>query len=265
MTKKKRFPCPECGKSASGNFCQHCGADLGVASCPECGAPATGARRFCNECGASMRALGGGGGSPRRRSRVVTKGGDVSWWVAGSAMAVLATALAWNVLGNQSAPPVGAAVPQPVVPVSPGIAQATPRQTADQLFNRVMTASDNGDAATVEQFLPLALSAYEAARPLDMDGLFHVALLQRTGDDLEASLATAQEMLQIEPKHILGLNVAAEAAAAMGRDDEAAAYYREVLDNLDAEMARPLFEYQTHSRYFEVTRQEALAFLSERG
>jgi tetratricopeptide (TPR) repeat protein len=179
-------------------------------------------------------------------------------------MAVLATVLAWNVLDDPAPQAAGVVVPQPITAPA-NIAQATPRQTADQLFNRVMTASDNGDAATIEQFLPLALSAYEAARPLDMDGLFHVALLQRTSDDLEASLATAQEMLQIEPTHILGLNVAAQAAAAMGRDDEAAAYYREVLENLDTEMARPLFEYETHSRYFEVTRQEALAFLSERG
>jgi tetratricopeptide (TPR) repeat protein len=188
----------------------------------------------------------------------------VSWWIAGSSLAVVMAVLAWNGLDSSGAQTVGATATPPA-PVLPSLSQASPRQSADQLFNRVMTASDNGDAATIEQFLPLALSAYEAARPLDMDGLFHVALLQRTGNDLEASFATAQEMLQIEPNHILGLNVAAQAAAAMGRDEEAAGYYREVLENLDTEMARPLFEYETHSRYFEVTRQEALAFLSERG
>ena len=105
----------------------------------------------------------------------------------------------------------------------------------------------------------------EAARPLDMDGLFHVALLQRAGEDPEASLVTAQEMLQISPNHILGLNVAGQATADLGRDEEAAGYYRAVLENLETEKVRPLFEYQTHSGYFEVTRQEALAFLAERG
>ncbi len=203
-------------------------------------------------------------GTPSRRRSTSARGGDVSWWIAGSSLAVVMAVLAWNGLDSSGAQTVGATATPPA-PVLPSLSQASPRQSADQLFNRVMTASDNGDAATIEQFLPLALSAYEAARPLDMDGLFHVALLQRTGNDLEASFATAQEMLQIEPNHILGLNVAAQAAAAMGRDEEAAGYYREVLENLDTEMARPLFEYETHSRYFEVTRQEALAFLSERG
>jgi tetratricopeptide (TPR) repeat protein len=137
----------------------------------------------------------------------------------------------------------------------------TPRQTADDFFNRVMAASENGDTLSARQFLPMALQAYEAARPLDMDGLFHVALLQRTGDMFEASLATALEMLEREPNHIMGLEVAAQATSALGREDEAAGFFQKILDNHDAEIGRPLPEYQSHSNYFAVARNAALDFL----
>jgi NADPH-dependent ferric siderophore reductase len=143
------------------------------------------------------------------------------------------------------------------------ISQMTPRQTADELFNRVMTAADNGDAATRDQFLPTALKAYEAAQPLDLDGIFHVALLHGAASDWAASLEAANEILSVEPGHLLGLVAAARAALGAGRQEEAGGYYRLILDNYDAEAARPLQEYQTHSRVLTAAREEARAFLGE--
>jgi len=187
-------------------------------------------------------------------------GSDIAWWIAGATMVVLMLVLVWN--GTEGSAP--AAVPAPVSAFPTSIAQMTPRQTADEFFNRVMTASDNGDQLTVDQFLPTALKAYEAARPLDMDGLFHVSLLYYAGKDYEASLAGAREILAAEPGHVLGLVAAAKAALALGRDDEAAGYYQLIIENHDREIARPLPEYQTHARYFGVARDEARTFLAER-
>lgn len=182
----------------------------------------------------------------------------MGWWVAGGVLTSLIMVLGWTAWENSRA---AASTPAPV-PVAANAQPLTPRGAADQLFNQVMTASEAGDQATVTQYLPLAIRAYEAARPLDMDGLFHMALLNHAGGEYEASLASAEEMLAEDPNHILGLNAAAQACAALGRTDEAAEYYRQVLDHVDTEMARPLPEYQTHQRFFGVARNDAQAFLA---
>ena len=81
-----------------------------------------------------------------------------------------------------------------------------------------------------------------------------MALLHYAGGDFDASLASALEMLAEEPTHILALNASAQACAALGRPDDAADYYRQVLDHLDSEVSRPLPEYQTHQRFFGVAQ-----------
>jgi tetratricopeptide (TPR) repeat protein len=179
--------------------------------------------------------------------------------VAGAATFALLVALGWTMV--RSADPEPVAVPVSTPPVATDLSQMSPRQTADQLFNRVMAAAETGDTAVVQQFMPMALQAYEAARPLDMDGLFHLALLQKTGAMFEAALATANEMLDVESNHILGLAVAAEVAAALGREDEAAGFYRRILEHHDTEITRLLPEYQSHSNYFGLARDEATSFL----
>ncbi len=190
------------------------------------------------------------------------------WWVAGVAMFGLILVVGWNMVGPAGPDaPVGGVPTGGVNPNSPGttdISQMSPRQAADQLFNRVMRASASGDSVEAQGFMPMALQAYQMAQPLDMDGLFHLSLLQRTAFQPESALATAQQMLEGEPNHILGLGAAAAAAVELGMDAEAAAYYQQILDNYDTEIARPLVEYEGHSDYFESAKDEAQAFLAGR-
>lgn len=268
MSGKKRTLCPECGKHASGNFCHRCGATLGGQFCNQCGAELQGS--FCNQCGAGAkggrgpkgRAGRGGGREPAAAGGAGTPN-DLPWWIAGAATFALVVVVGWTMVS-----PTGRQVPvrtgDPVPPPTADLSQLTPRETADQLFNRVMAASENGDTLSVRQFMPMAVQAYEAARPLDMDGLFHLALLQRTGGMFDASLAAALEILEGEPNHILGLKAAGEAAVALGREDEAAGFYQRILDNHDAEVGRPLPEYQIHSNLLSAARAEALEFLAGR-
>ena len=265
MSRESGVVCSGCGKQTSGNFCDYCGTALGRRFCTTCGSGVTGTGRFCSECGSPLKG-GAGKGAPKRQAAKGGAGnsasGDVSWWIAGGSLLVVVALFGYNALPSNSPSLATGGVPVPVLanPTGP----VTLRQTADDLFNRVMTAVDNGDALTRDEFLPLAIQAYDAARPLDMDGVFHMALLHGAAGDHEASLASAAEILEAEPNHILGLVAAAKAAQALGRDDEAAGYYQRILDNHDAEIARPLMEYQTHSRYFGVARNEAQAFLAGR-
>lgn len=290
MSGKKRSLCPQCGKHASGNFCHHCGSSLGGRFCNQCGAEVSGDGRFCNQCGAAVeaapaRAPGGGataggktaGSAPKRRGGGASKeaaaaaGGsnNLPWWFAGVAMFALIVVVGWNMVqpAGPVAPAGGAAAPGAAGAAGAGttdISQMSPRQAADRLFNRVMTAAQSGDSVEAEGFLPMAMQAYEMAQPLDMDGLFHLALLQRTAGQFEASLATAQQMLATEPNHILALGAAAQASVGMGEEGQAEAFYRQLIDNIDTEMARALPEYQGHVNYFDTARAEAQAFLAGR-
>jgi hypothetical protein len=265
MTPASKHLCPECGKAATGNFCQHCGAALGGRFCDQCGAKSAPAAAFCNQCGAKLR------GSGRRSAAASVIGGEnLPWWIAGAAMFVVIL-----VVGVRMVQPGPAVAPTqtPAAPfagggggggVPPDLSGMTMREAADRLFNRVMTYVSQGDSASARAFAPMAIDAHDQARPLDHDGLFHLSLVNRVAGNFAAALANAEEVLEEDPTHLLALTAAAEAAADLGRPDEAAGYYRRVLDAYDAEMARGLPEYADHSVFLQSVRGEAEAFLAGR-
>jgi hypothetical protein len=126
------------------------------------------------------------------------------------------------------------------------LASMTPREAADRLFNRVVQAAELGDSVEVRTFLPMALSAYEIARPMDTDGEFHLTVLQRIGDLNEGALIVADSLLATDPTHLLLLSSAAEAARSAGDSIRAADYYQRLLDAYAAESAAPRQEYVDH-------------------
>ena len=142
----------------------------------------------------------------------------------------------------------------------------TPREAADRLFNRVMGALAQRDTMEVINFLPMAIDAYEIARPLDLDGLFHLSLLQRAGMRYEEALATAQEALDEDPDHLLNLSAAAEAARELGLDDLAAQYFSHVLEVWEDERARTdRPEYDEHAPLLPSILTDATEFTEGRG
>ena len=267
MTPGSKHLCPECGKAATGNFCQHCGAQLGGRFCDQCGAKAAAAAAFCNQCGAKMR-----GGAGRRAAAASVMGGqNLPWWIAGGAMFVVILVVGVRMV-QPAGPVTTAPSQQPVAPfaggggggVPPDLSGMTMREAADRLFNRVMTSVSQGDSAGAQAFVPMAIDAYEQARPLDHDGLFHLSLLNRTAMNIDAALENAEEVLAEDPNHLLALTAAAEAAAELGRADEAARYYRRILEVYDSELARGLAEYGDHEVFLQSVRREAEAFLEGR-
>jgi tetratricopeptide (TPR) repeat protein len=266
--------CPECGKPSSGNFCQQCGARLGGRFCNKCGAELGPGGKFCTQCGEKV---GGGGkaaapaGARREAAASVVGGQNLPWWIAGVAMFGLIV-----VVGVQMVSPAGPgapAAPQPQQPVAPfaggggtppDLSSMTPREAADRLFDRVMRSVSTGDSTEAQAFLPMALSAYERAVPLDNDGLFHLSLLHRVSGNLASALGAAQEVLADDANHLLGLTAAAEAAAEMGRPEEAADYYRHLLDVLESERARALPEYVAHETIVDAVEADAEAYLAGR-
>ena len=251
--------CPECGRPAAGNFCQHCGADLGGRFCAQCGAPLGAEASFCSQCGAAAA-------PPRRPRREAAKavvgGANLPWWIAGATLFGLIVAIGLSM--SRPGPGGAAANGAPAAgPAAVDLSSMTPREAADRLYNRVMEAVSAGDSIEAQAFFPMAIAAYERARPLDHDGLFHLSMLQRSAMDLEGALATAREVLAEEPDHLLALSAAAAAARELGLDEEAAEHYRHLLEVYDAEVAAGRPEYDLHSRMMTALPDTARAFLSE--
>jgi hypothetical protein len=255
--------CPECGKPATGNFCQHCGAKLGGRFCNQCGAKAAAGAAFCNQCGSKID----GGGSGRRAAAAAAVGGrNLPWWIAGTTMFVLIVVLGLRMV--QSGPPAAPAATGPgggpLAGAAPDISGMTPRQQADALFNRVMAAAERGDSTEAGAFIPMAIAAHDRARPLDHDGLYHLAVLNQTAGNLEAAVSTAEEILADEPNHVLALGVAAQASIELGKTTEAEAYYERLIEAYPQEQQRPLPEYEGHVTSMQLARSAAEAFLAAR-
>jgi hypothetical protein len=179
--------------------------------------------------------------------------------MAGALMVGLILVVAYPVYGpgRVDPPPPQAAAPAGTSTVD--LSTMTPRQAADRLFNRVMSAASAGDAAEVSNFLPMAIGAHELVEDLDADGKFHLVLLRLQGSMNEAALATAEEILAEQPDHLLGLAGAADASLALGDSASARAFYQRWLDAYDSEMAKGLSEYDDHSALFPTTRSTAEA------
>ncbi len=155
--------------------------------------------------------------------------------------------------GGAAGAPAGA----PLGASSLDLSTMTPREAADRLFDRVVRAAEAGDSAQMLQFLPMSISAYDVAEPLDDDGYFHKSILQRLGGDTEGAIASAETALARSPDHLLALATAAEAAREAGDLERAGAYYQRFIDAYDAEVAKDLEEYQAHTALLPGMKEDA--------
>ncbi|HUF49506.1 MAG TPA: hypothetical protein VMN60_01650 [Longimicrobiales bacterium] len=135
---------------------------------------------------------------------------------------------------------LGAGTPPPLT--------GTPREQADRLFDRIMRAQSGGDTATVTFFAPMGVQAYENARPLDNDGLFHLAMIHNAAGSFAAARMAGDQILEHSPDHLLGLAIAAEAALGAGDDAAAREYFGRYIDVYETQIARELPEYLDHAQ-----------------
>jgi hypothetical protein len=247
--------CPNCGTESKGNFCPSCGASMRVSSCAECGGNLDPGARFCTRCGAETGgAAASGRGAGRARSRSASRAADSSnlpWYIAGAVLVVLILVLVVPILmGGDDVPARGAAPfgAQGGVTGAPPALDGTPREQADRLFNRIMAAREQGDTATARFFAPMGIQAYQAAEPLDDDGLYHLATIHNVAGDHAAARQAAERTLERNPNHLLALAAAAEAAQGVGDEAAARGYYGRLVDAYNSEIGRPLPEYQDHAR-----------------
>jgi hypothetical protein len=184
-------------------------------------------------------------------SRPEGSGNKVAWWMASALLLGLVLVIGYPIYGpGRSAAPAPVGVGPATGAAAVDLSSMTPREAADRLFNRVMTAVSANDSTEVVSFLPMAIRAFELAEPLDADGKFHLVLLRLTGQFNAEALVGAEEILSEQPNHLLGLAMAGDASQALGDAAGARAYYRRWLDAYESEMGKDLLEYRDHGAMF---------------
>src|SRR5438132_10752 len=221
-------------------------------NCHACGTPLAAAARFCHKCGAQTsggQAAGWRGGLP--------------WAGVGAALGALVTVLllrfGWSRepgAVSDGAPGGGGPAPSSQLP-APDISQMSPEERATRLYNRVMTLHSQGKADSAEFFLPMALQAYAMLPALDIDGRYHIGVLDLTGGDYAGALAQADSIHRAVPAHLFAFMLRARAFEL--RHDAAGARraYAEFLRNEAAERARQRPEYAEHADNLDAFHTQA--------
>ena len=259
--------CPACGHPASGPFCSQCGARVAATlACASCGNEIPPGGKFCNQCGTAVGLPGTAAAdtphaAPAAPARAAS---TLPWVVTGVALLALVIALVFPRPDGEETPPTPAAMASP--PAGEGfgdarsvdLASMTPRERADNLFNRVMQSVSSGDSTQAKFFMPMALAAYEDVPQLDADGHYHMAVLHLAAGDPAAARARADSILAGAPDHLFGLFTAAQSEQAMGNTTAARELYGRFNESFDAEMALGRAEYGEHQAVMPMMRQEAL-------
>ena len=182
------------------------------------------------------------------------------WLVPGGILAIaVVLALFFVVRINGGGDPPATQAPVSTGAQLPDISQMSPRERFDRLYNRVMQAAEQGDVATMQQFSPMALSAYEMLDEVDADARYHAALLKLHTGDMAGSIVQADSILAETPTHLFGLVVKGTLAKWQQDPAALAVVYGQFLEVYDEEMDIGRPEYGHHASMLESFKADALA------
>jgi hypothetical protein len=184
------------------------------------------------------------------------------WLIAGVALAALLAVLLIMVARDSKGAPAQpelAAIEQPQAgEAPPDISNLSPRERFNRLYNRVMSAAQSGDEATVTRFTPMALMAYAQLDSIDADARYHAALLKVHTGEVDAARALGDTILARDAGHLFGYVVRGTVARFRKDEKGLALAYTGFLKRYDQEikLARP--EYSEHKTSLDDFRKAAL-------
>lgn len=240
---------------AGAKFCHKCGTPAGALARGGAGASASSGLPTPVAAGAGH----GPAGSTARTSQ------QVPWIVAGilAIVAITAVVYAGSRRGEVAAPAmanagnVGAGGT-----VAPDISNMTPKEQFNRLIDRVTTAAERGDTATVARFWPMTSGAYQnlPAADRDVDAQFHMGWLHLFARQYPEVKALADTIMTAAPNHLFGYYLRASVAQAQGDSAGAREASKAFRGHYDTEMAkknRP--EYAQHRAMLEKFRDATTA------
>ena len=237
--------------------------------CPVCGAVNPARAKFCGECGAAFRSA-----APAPGAAAATRTGNpvLPWFLAGCAalavhavVIILALKGGINPAGSGDMTNAGSNVSGAQGPFATSsgrptdLSQMTPREAADRLWNRVMTAESQGDTGQVNFFAPMTIQAYAQVTPIDPDARLHIGMINLIMNEPDKAKAQGDTIARENPTHLFGALLRAEAAEKAGQQAAARTAWRAFLQNWDAEMRKNLDEYQQHKQMLDEDKTRAQA------
>ena len=188
-------------------------------------------------------------------------GNALPWAVAAIALLALIALAAGQRFGRAPQPATGltspAGMPLPGTGQrAPDISSMTPTERAERLYDRVMSLAERGRADSVQFFMPMAVQAYEAIGELNLDQRYDLGRLAEVGGDAAIAAAQADTILRAQPRHLLGLLLAARAARLRNDQQGAMRYLEQMARAEPAERARQLPEYLLHQNDIETALTE---------
>ena len=132
------------------------------------------------------------------------------------------------------------------MPRAPDISQMSPTERAERLFDRIMKESESGNTENVKAFMPMALAAYDALAPLNLDQHYDLGRIGLAAGDATLARAESDTILASNPTHLLGLALAARAARLAGDQKRARDFDARLIAAEPKERASGLGEYLLH-------------------
>ena len=133
----------------------------------------------------------------------------------------------------------------------------TPEERADRLFDRIMTAYEQGDSEYVQNMAPMALAAYDMLPTLDPLRRFDLGRIAEVTGSLQVAGAHADTLLQQHPQHLLGLILASRVADLENDEPRRAAFASRLLEAAPAELEQGRSEYSVHANTINIALTEA--------
>jgi hypothetical protein len=161
--------------------------------------------------------------------------------------------------GSGAPAPAPAPAEQQTAAPLPDLSKMSPAERFERLYQRIISAAQSGDQATVTKFTPMALQAFGMLDTVTVDARYHLAMLQLHVGDLPGAQAQADTIKRENPAHLFGYVIAA-AVARWNKDESARGKaYREFLKRYDAEVATKRAEYVEHQAMLEEVKRTATA------
>jgi hypothetical protein len=155
------------------------------------------------------------------------------------------------------APFAGSAPAAGGMPSAAAIANMSPQEKADRLFNRIMMYASEGKRDSAAIFAPMAFQSYDMIGTLDAHQHFDLGLIAVAVGDAARAKTEADAILKKNPNDLLGLTLAIRGAELAKNDAARAGFEKRLIAAEPAERKTTRQEYVDHGNDIDAALKEA--------